>query len=1104
MAAGEDVVTAIVTELRKLVSPLVLAGVDEEIRNSLFDAIGWELAQLQGFPVGTLTSRSASIATTASTLTKSAATGPESLNDVEALLDGMRSLFDDIRALSTLAQDPALQVSAPVRAALEGLGRALSEFLIVEYLRKYHPAALHAARLLTLIETPGDRLVPAQTSSGETGLPLAPPRVRLDRLGALLSDPVQALSQEYVGPDGLATVEDARDAASKLFGRVAPFMASLGAIVTDGSETAGAISRDGTRSLAVRFPIPVDGAFAAVGAVLEILSDAEGGAGVAITPTGWAGMTWPSRDWTLTLAVSGQVAKVTLRRVGAPTLSGAPAIALTADLQRQSDGDATSILAGSRNGTRLEVGTLRASFTLDATLQAQDFGLLFEFSKAALVVSAGDGDGFLQHVLPPDGLRVEFDLALGWSKSRGLYFGGAAGFEATIPVDLSIFGVLTLDSVYLALRAEAAAKATDAGAEAAASVRAVAGVTTTLQLGPVTANVERFGIQALLDFPPGGGNLGIADFQMQFKPPSGAGLVVDAAAVSGGGYLFFDPEKEQYAGVLQLEFASKVSLKVIGLLTTRMPDGKPGFSLVLIVAAEFAPIQLGFGFNLSGVGGLLGINRAVIIEALRSGIKQGTLDSVLFPPNPVENAPQIISTLNTVFPPHEGRFFVGPMAKIGWGTPVLLTVDIALVIELPSPVRLLLLGRLKLVLPQEKDAVIYLRLDVLGVIDFERGELSLDATLYDSRIAQFVVTGDMALRVSWGAQPSFILAVGGFNPRFPAPAGFPKLDRVAISLAAGDNPRLRLEAYLAVTSNTVQFGARLELFVAAGIFTLDGFFAFDALIVMSPFSLLAELGGLIALRQGGKLLMSIQLEMTLTGPTPWQVRGKATFSILGFSQSVAFDARIGNEAPPPPLTPVPVMDDLVKALADPRNWTSELPRGEHPLVSFRDAKLAEARLVHPLATLTVRQRVVPLDVPISRYGSTRPSDGNRFSISVVGPDGAAAPLDAVPLTDAFAPAQFQEMSDADKLTKPSFVQMTSGYSFGDDETVFDFGAREDVNIGYETHTILTMDDTPVIAGKVHALTPAVLDSASLSGPAGRAAIWRSGSERYRSETLVPA
>jgi hypothetical protein len=79
-------------------------------------------------------------------------------------------------------------------------------------------------------------------------------------------------------------------------------------------------------------------------------------------------------------------------------------------------------------------------------------------------------------------------------------------------------------------------------------------------------------------------------------------------------------------------------------------------------------------------------------------------------------------------------------------------------------------------------------------IDFNRAEASLDAMLYDPRILEFTRTGDMALRARWGADPTFALAIGGFNPRFLAPAGFPQLDRLALSLSDGDGLRLRCES----------------------------------------------------------------------------------------------------------------------------------------------------------------------------------------------------------------------------------------------------------------------------------------------------------------------
>ena len=79
---------------------------------------------------------------------------------------------------------------------------------------------------------------------------------------------------------------------------------------------------------------------------------------------------------------------------------------------------------------------------------------------------------------------------------------------------------------------------------------------------------------------------------------------------------------------------------------------------------------------------------------------------------------------------------------------------------------------------------------------------------------------------------------------------------------------MRFEAYLALTSNTVQFGARLDFSYSAAVFTLAGFLGFDALFQFAPFQFIADVGTLVALKRGGSVLMGVFLEITLAGPTP--------------------------------------------------------------------------------------------------------------------------------------------------------------------------------------------------------------------------------------------
>jgi len=174
------------------------------------------------------------------------------------------------------------------------------------------------------------------------------------------------------------------------------------------------------------------------------------------------------------------------------------------------------------------------------------------------------------------------------------------------------------------------------------------------------------------------------------------------------------------------------------------------------------------GFTLNGVGGMLGYNRTADVELLRSGVRDNSLSSVLFPQNIVENASRILSDLNQLFPAQEGRFIFGPMARIVWSG--LIAIDLGLVIEVPSPVRVLILGVIRAVLPNEDEKLLQLQVNFLGVIDFEAQTLSFDACLYNSQLLGFTLSGDMAVRMNWGNEPNFLLSVGGFHPSYqPTP-----------------------------------------------------------------------------------------------------------------------------------------------------------------------------------------------------------------------------------------------------------------------------------------------------------------------------------------------
>ncbi len=458
--------------------------------------------------------------------------------------------------------------------------------------------------------------------------------------------------------------------------------------------------------------------------------------------------------------------------------------------------------------------------------------------------------------------------------------------------------------------------------------------------------------------------------------------------------------------------------------------------MVIIIAEGFAPIQLGFGFALTGIGGLLAINRTFDEEALRAGLKNHTLDSVMFPKDPIRNAPQILSNLNKVFPPANGHHLFGPMVQIAWGTPPLITADLAVVLEFGARLRLLILAQVVAILPKRENDLVRLQMDAVGVIDFDQGTAALDATLYDSRLLKkFVLTGDMAMRLKWEGSPNFALAVGGLHPAFNPPANFPKLERIAINLSSGDNPRIRCEAYFALTANTVQFGARAELYASASGFSIHGEIGFDVLIQLDPFQFLAEFYAQVQLKRGSSNLFKVRVEGALAGPRPLHVKAKATFEILWWDVSIRVDKTlVGGEKPPLP-EPIDVLPRLKEALGNPGNWVGQLPAGQRPMVTLREKPRAATEvLLHPLGTLTVKQSVVPLDIDISRFGQAAPAGARRFTISSVSLGEHSQTTE--PVKEFFAPAQFFEMSDDEKLSRPSFEPMAAGVSIGSEEFAF--------------------------------------------------------------------
>ncbi|MCU4971929.1 hypothetical protein OB955_04150 [Halobacteria archaeon AArc-m2/3/4] len=942
-------------------------------------------------------------------------------------------------------------------ADIDDLGLTILDYLLIKYLHDYHRDVHHLLFLTGVIERTGD------TSYG---------RFDYQALPGIFEDPDTKISNTIVDEEGvsysklalvvglLSEVASRQGMATSLSEPHPDHLERLLGVddILDlpAVDSVGNIAPQATVNV---LTLPVGNVLSVLGLrILPLPETDDDGAGFGLVPfvrgileEGTETSFGKDDDWTFSANISGNASleshgiavrgaegelETSLRGMSddVPVESN-----LTAELgvvhDATPDESAYTPVLGADGDSRLDIGEYGAVVQFEYTEDESTIRFLVPI-EGRIVVEASDG--FLESVLPEDGIEYDFDATLGWSSKSGLYFESGGTLEAAIPQNAQL-GPISMEEIYVG----ALPDGVDDDAEDDPGVTLTASASASVELGPVVGTVQRMGIRATIAFPEDGdGSLGPIDLDVGFDPPNGIGLAIDAEGVSGGGFLELDYENERYAGAVQLH-VGELTFNAVGLLTTRMPDGSDGFSLLVLITAEFPPIELGLGFTLNGLGGLVGIHRGVKTDPLKRAVRDGTLDSVLFPEDVVENAPRIVSDLRETFPPTADYHVFGPMARLGWGTPTLITADLGVLVEIPS-IRIVLLGRISAVLPDEVAPLVELNAGVFGIIDPAVPELELHASLYDSRVVAWDLSGDFGLRIRGGDQPDFLLSAGGFHPQYDPPASFADMRRLRASLGPpGGNPSLVLKGYFAVTSNTVQAGANCSFAGEFGPASVDGELGFDALVQFDPFEFVVDIIASLSVR-ALKTTFSVSLEGSLSGPSPWHIDGKVKVSIAFVSATVRVDATFGSADDRDALPPVDVLSKLAAAVEQPGNWQTGLPGdGESP-VTLRDPSDVDVEdngedetptiLVHPLAAPSVRQTVVPLDFEIERFGNAEPANATRFEIAGASVDGEAENAEPMlevgePVTEKFAPGEYLDLSDDERLDSPAFESMQAGTRF---------------------------------------------------------------------------
>ena len=712
-------------------------------------------------------------------------------------------------------------------------------------------------------------------------------------------------------------------------------------------------------------------------------------------------------------------------------------------------------LFGGDSGPRVELGGVIATLAFDP--DGAEPTLTIRMRELTLRLDSEGSDPFLANLV--SGVAATLDLDVTLSRRDGIRINADPSLSVRIPTTITL-GPITISAIIVGVGLD--------GDELEVSLR----VDTEATIGPLRVAVADVGVA--LAMRSGSTREGFG-FSLGLDPPDRIAFSFEAGGtVSGGGFLDIDHDLGRYSGGAALEVIA-IGVSALTVIDTRLPGSAEGWALFASLGIDIPGIPIGFGFTLEGLGGLMALNRRIDDEALALGLRQGAVDAIMFPDDPVRDAAVLIPQIDAFFPIEVGNTVVGPMVEIGWGSPVpLITAQIGVMISLPQGL-VVVMGSVVTVLPTPEAPLIELHMDTLGVIDLAAGTLTVTASLYDSRLLGVIeLSGDMAFHLASLPAPYFALSIGGWHPSFQPPACLPSvfggLRRIRAEIAISDWVSVSFENYLALTPNTVQFGGRFELEArvtfALATYSARGWFGFDVLLVFSPFKLVADVAAGVAIYSGSRELMGVSLGVHVEGPEPWFANGYATFTFFGLK--VTFDFTVGSKANPEVPPSVNVLALMAAQLDGASSWEVQRAGGIIAglvLVSAADASesdvsesegsedaVGSATPMAPDSTLVMRQTVAPLDRQLDCFGTDR-VDQDRVSLAVVTVTDASTGtaltgVETDDVLDWFPPSQFDDMTTTERLASPSYELMTAGVGIGVGGAVF--GESVDVLVGHET------------------------------------------------------
>ncbi|MFZ0160880.1 MAG: DUF6603 domain-containing protein, partial [Kineosporiaceae bacterium] len=376
-----------------------------------------------------------------------------------------------------------------------------------------------------------------------------------------------------------------------------------------------------------------------------------------------------------------------------------------------------------------------------------------------------------------------------------------------------------------------------------------------------------------------------------------AGLAVTAdvsgIALAGGLRKFPGPGGgSEYLGLLTARLAVYGISVYGGYGLVGPPDDQ--FASLFLFGAVNGPIGGPPAFFVTGIGGGFGINRGLTYPSDLSQF--GTypfikaLDPAARPGDPMAELEQV----RAFFPAQRGSFWFA--AGLSFTSFALVDGVAVIAVQIGDGFELALLGLARMALPRPEAALVSVELGLLARVSTRDGVILVQAQLTDNSWLLFPtirLTGGFAF-ASWFGGPNkgqFVLTLGGYHPSFHRD-GYPVVPRLGIAVDLYGYISITGESYVALTSEAVMAGAKIEASAEFGPGWAHLVLGCDGIVYFDPFwldvTVYASISAGVTIDVWiGEITISVSLRarVQVTGPP---FHGRATFSVGPVDLEVEF------------------------------------------------------------------------------------------------------------------------------------------------------------------------------------------------------------------------